>query len=144
MLVVSERYQNYQNGAVSNQLACAGKGGSVIGVTVNQLICGREMSSFHKNLPVKGLVGRCLSVWGPLPCWFFLFGVLKQFCRFGIWSNIQCITHVSALHTTRSPPPPPCYTLYKYIDLYVHVLIHTGKGGRWGRWTSDKVRGAVF
>jgi hypothetical protein len=34
----------------------------------------------------------------------FLLGVVKQFCRFGIWSNTQCITPVDALHTTRSPP----------------------------------------
>jgi hypothetical protein len=41
----------------------------------------------------------------------FLFGVVKQFCRFGI-----------------SPPPPPCYTLYKYkcIPLYFFTQ---GRGG---------------
>ncbi len=55
----------------------------------------------------------------------FLFGVVKQFCRFGIWSNTctKCITHVDALHTTRSPP---YYTLYKYISLY---LFTEGKAG---------------
>ncbi len=30
----------------------------------------------------------------------FLFGVVKQFCRFGIWSNTQCVTSEDALHTT--------------------------------------------
>jgi hypothetical protein len=29
----------------------------------------------------------------------FLFGVVKQFCRFGICSNTQCITPVDTLHT---------------------------------------------
>jgi hypothetical protein len=30
----------------------------------------------------------------------FLFGVVKQFCRFGIWSNTQYVTPGDALHTT--------------------------------------------
>jgi hypothetical protein len=54
----------------------------------------------------------------------FLVGVLKQFCRFGTWSNTQCITPV--LSTQPDHPPPPCYTLYEYMP---PVLIHTGKGG---------------
>jgi hypothetical protein len=60
----------------------------------------------------------------PFPPWF-LFGVVKQFCRFGIWSNTQCINPVYALHTTRSPPR---YTLYSIdcIDLY---LFTQGRGG---------------
>ncbi len=68
-------------------------------------------------------------------------GAVKQFCRFRIWSSTQCITPVYALHTTRSPLPP-CYTLYKYITLY---LFTQGRGeGGWG-WmrTSEKVRGAL-
>ncbi len=40
----------------------------------------------------------------------FLFGVVKQFCRFGILSNTQRMTPEYALHITQSPPP--CYTLY--------------------------------
>jgi len=28
----------------------------------------------------------------------FLFGVVKQFCRYGIWSNTQCITPVDGVH----------------------------------------------
>ncbi len=61
------------------------------------------MSAFLKNLPVKALGGRCLSICGPLPP-RFLFGMVKQFCRFGIWSNTQCNTSpVYALHRTRSP-----------------------------------------
>jgi hypothetical protein len=59
----------------------------------------------------------------------FLFGVVNQFCRFGIWSNTLCITSVYALHTTRSPPPFPRYTLYKYIPLYLFTQGRR-KGGR--------------
>jgi hypothetical protein len=38
MLVVSDN-QNYQNGAVSNQLTDVGRGGSVLGASVNVLMC---------------------------------------------------------------------------------------------------------
>ncbi len=59
----------------------------------------------------------------------FLFGVVKQFCRFGIWSNAQCITPVDALHTTWSlPPPPRRYTVYKYILLYLFTQGSAGGG----------------
>jgi hypothetical protein len=46
MLVVSESYQNYQNGTVSNQLTDVGRGGSVLGVRVNVLYVteGGELS----------------------------------------------------------------------------------------------------
>ncbi len=49
-----------------------------------------------------------------------MFGVVKQFCSFGIWSNTQCITPVDALHTTWSPP---LHTVY--IPLY---LFTEGRG----------------
>jgi hypothetical protein len=48
------------------------------------------MSAFLKNLPVKGLGGRCLR---PPPLLGFVWGG-KAICRFGIWSNTQCITPV--------------------------------------------------
>ncbi len=35
----------------------------------------------------------------------FWFGVVKQFCRFRILSNTQCLSPAYALHTTRSPSP---------------------------------------
>jgi hypothetical protein len=53
----------------------------------------------------------------------FLFGVLKQFCMFGIWSNTQCKTPVDALYKT------PYYTLYKYIPLYLFTQGREGGGG---------------
>jgi hypothetical protein len=35
----------------------------------------------------------------------FLFGVVKQFCRLGIWSHTQCITPEYALYIAYSPAP---------------------------------------
>ena len=56
-----------------------------------------------------------------------LFGVVKQLCRFAIWSNTQCITLVDALHTTQSPPPP----VTQYINTYPCTYSHRewGRGG---------------
>jgi hypothetical protein len=43
MLTVSESYQNYQNGAVFNQLTDVGRaGGCVLGVSVNLLMCDSD------------------------------------------------------------------------------------------------------
>ncbi len=58
----------------------------------------------------------------------FLFGVLRQFCRFWIWSDLQ---H----NSTTPPPPPPNHTVCLYSTLIL------GRGG--GRWTREKVRGAI-
>jgi hypothetical protein len=65
----------------------------------------------------------------------FLFGVVKKFCSFGIWSNTQCITSVDALHTTRSPTPPPspCYTLCRLCRPYSHREGGGGVNWREGR-----------
>jgi hypothetical protein len=63
------------------------------------------------------------------------FGVVKQFCRFGIWSNTQCITPEYALHIT--PPPPVTHCLY------IPVLIHTGKWGGGGGVNWREGRGAL-
>ncbi len=41
------------------------------------------------------------------------------------------------------PSPPHCCTLYEYIVLHTPAHIHTWKGGIGGRWTSEKVRGAL-
>ncbi len=57
-------------------------------------------------------------------------GVVKQFCRFGILSNTQCIcwdAPVYALHTTRSPAPPPPVT--HCINTYPCTYSHR-EGGR--------------
>jgi hypothetical protein len=62
----------------------------------------------------------------------FLFGVVKQFFRFGIWSNTQCITPLDALHTNRSTPPPPtvthCIDCIDCIDLYLFTQGRVGGG----------------
>jgi hypothetical protein len=84
------------------------------------------MSAVLKNWPVKGLSGRCLFVSGPLPSpRRFLFGVVKHFCRFGIWSNTLLYMLSTQLDTLPPPPPSPCYKLYKYIGTTVPVLIHS-------------------
>jgi hypothetical protein len=91
------------------------------------------ISAFLKNLPVKVLGSRCYLSEAPLPFQVFVFGVVKQFCGFGIWSSTQYITAVYALHTTRSPPPR--YT--PYDNIHTPVLIHTGEG------EGGEVRGAL-
>jgi hypothetical protein len=63
----------------------------------------------------------------------FLFGVVKQFCRFGIWSNTQQITPVDALNTTRSP-----HLLLHTVQYKLYVLTCTyshreGVGGEFER-----------
>ncbi len=52
-----------------------------------RLIEGNVNCRHLKNLPVKGLCGRCLYVWGPLPSWVFVWGVVKQFRGLRIWSG---------------------------------------------------------
>ncbi len=69
----------------------------------------------------------------------FLFGVVKQFCRFGIWSNTQCITPVDALHTTWSHPP-----VTQCINTYPTCTYSHRQGGRGvGGWTSENLGGAL-
>jgi hypothetical protein len=57
----------------------------------------------------------------------FLFGVVKQFCRFEIYSNIQCITPVDALHTTWSHPP-----LLRTMNTDPGTYSHRERGGGGG------------
>jgi hypothetical protein len=71
----------------------------------------------------------------------FLFGVIKQFRRLGIWSNTLCITpkHRCSPHNLiPSPPVTHCIN-----TVHTPVLILTGNGGGEGRSTSEKVRGAL-
>jgi hypothetical protein len=56
----------------------------------------------------------------------FLFGVVKQICRFGIWSNILCIIPVCALHITQSPSPP---LLHCIECIYTCTYSHREGGG---------------
>jgi hypothetical protein len=82
------------------------------------------MSASRKNLPVKYLVeGGYLSE-APSTS-KLLFGVVKQFCMFGIWSNTQCITPEYALHITQSPPSP----LLTVKDVRRLYLFTQGRGG---------------
>ncbi len=67
--------------------------------------------------------------------WSFLFGVVKQFCRFWIWSVTECkilaeygLQHNSTLSTP--PPPQP-----QFVCIY--CTFNLGRGG------SNKGRGAT-
>ncbi len=94
-----------------------------------------------------------ISIKTPNPkCWLFLKiylaagvylpeapGVVKQFCRFGIWSNTHYKSPVYALHTTRSPPPPVAHCINTYPCTYSHREVWEGRGVR----TTEKVRGAL-
>ncbi len=75
----------------------------------------------------------------------FLFGMVRQFCRFGIWSNTQCITPVDALHTTRSTPPPPpvthCIRIHTPVLICTCILYSIFYSQKEG--TSEKVREAL-
>ncbi len=51
--------------------------------------------------------------------WSFLFGVVKQFCRFWIWSETECKTPAEyGLQYNSTPPPLPTDTHCLYI-LYI-------------------------
>jgi hypothetical protein len=52
-----------------------------------------------KKMTSKGIWRQLYLPEAPSPP-SFLFGVVKQFFRFGIWSNTQCVTPVDDLHTT--------------------------------------------
>jgi hypothetical protein len=65
--------------------------------------------------------------------WSFLFGVVKQFCRFRIWSETECKTlaEYGLQHNTTPPtPPPPSHTLSVYT---VHLVLEGGEGGGRGQ-----------
>ncbi len=80
-----------------------------------------------KIIPVKGIRGRCLSVWGPLLS-KVLFGAVWQFCRFWICSDTEfCTPGEYGIQQDSAPSHPqphaPC----------LHILyFDTGKGGREG------------
>ncbi len=63
--------------------------------------------------------------------WSFLFGVVKQFIRFWIWSETECKTpaEYDLQHNSTPPPPPPhSHTLSVFT---VH-LVWEGGGVTWG------------
>jgi hypothetical protein len=55
----------------------------------------------------------------PLSPPIFLFGVGKQSCKFGIWSNTQCIIPEYALHITESSPLPLSHTV---LNIYAPII----------------------
>jgi hypothetical protein len=78
------------------------------------------MSAFLKNLPVKGLGGRCLR---PPPLLGFVWGGKAIF----LGSESGQI-YSGLLHTTLSPPPPVTYFI-ECIDLYLWYSHREGRGG---------------
>ncbi len=87
------------------------------------------MSAFPAKFTCKGTLRHVFNYLRPPPLLGFLFAVVKKFCRFGIWSNTQCLTPRCSQHNPK--PLPSCYTLYR---LFRPVLIHTGHCRRRCRW----------
>jgi hypothetical protein len=102
-----------------------------------RLIEGNAKCRHLKDWPVKGLCGRCLSVWGPFPP-RFSFGVVKQFYYIGSESGQKQSVKLLQNMVSNTPPPPLSHTLTVYSVLW---LWEGGEG--WGRWTREKVRGAI-
>ncbi len=68
-------------------------------------ICGILSVHFMDQITIKAPNPKCRLYWCLIESEApshprFLFGVVKQFCWFGIWSNTQSITPVDSLHTT--------------------------------------------
>ncbi len=87
-----------------------------------------------RNLPVKGLCGRCLSVC-PLPG--YCLGWSSNFVG-SESSQIQSANFCRTWFPTglmQHPPPPPSHSLSVYTMLWHR---------EGGRWTREKVRGAMF
>jgi len=90
------------------------------------------MSACLKNLPLRDLTASIYLSEAPSPPRFW---VVQQFCRFGIWSNTQCMTPVYALHITPTPPPSVTHCT-EWIDLY---LFTQGRGGGKVNWREGRV-----
>jgi hypothetical protein len=90
MLIVSGRYQNFQNGAVSNRLTNGvgggGGGGSVLWVTLDLLMCGRGVALFMysemKVLDIKHQFNKSLLLYA-IHSLFYL-QILKKSILFSI------------------------------------------------------------
>ncbi len=74
---------------------------------------------FSSKLTSKGTWRQVFIYLSPPPLQGFLFGVVNQFCKFGIWSNTQIITPVDALHITQSPPPPVTHCIMYILRNFV-------------------------
>ncbi len=88
-----------------------------------------------KNWPIKGLYGRCISVWGTLSSWIFAIGDLTIFwflnrSRYRVLNSSR-----NGIQQNSTPPPLPA-------THFLHLLyFDTGKGGE--SWTREKLRGAT-
>ncbi len=70
--------------------------------------------------------------------WLFLFGVMKQFCRFWIWSETECKTAEYGPQYI-SPPPPP----QKSHTVCIYCTLGRGGGGGGRREERRYSRGAT-
>jgi hypothetical protein len=91
----------------------------VVIIVLTPLICGRLLSMDEGTL--KTSIPKCRLYW------LFLFGVVKQFCRFWIWSETECKTpaEYGLQHnsTPCPPPPPPCLN-----NSLIHAAILRSRG----------------
>ncbi len=100
------------------------------------------MSSSKQNWPVKGLYGRCSSVWGPPPFRFFFW----WFSNFvGSESGqIQSVKLLQKMVSGLNNPQPLPATHCLYIGYGTVLPFDTGKGvGGGGVWTRENLRGAA-
>ncbi len=91
---VSESFQNYQNGAVSNQLTEGG---------------GHGRRNFKDANPQMS----SLLV--------ILFGVVKQFCSFWVWSETECKNPQNMVYNTIQHPP-------RTVRIYFTFCLGRGRG----------------
>ncbi len=89
---------------------------------------------YLKNVPVKGLCGRCLSV--------RLFGVVKQFWRFWMWSEKE-LNSWRILSPTQLKDHSPSQPHKSVYNVHVYCTLTLGRGEGWGRWTRAMVREAI-
>ncbi len=66
-----------------------------------------------------------------------LFGMVKQFCRFWIWSETECKTpaEYGTQHNSTPPPPPPNPT---FFFLFFYFFFGRGGGGGGGGQREDR------
>ncbi len=61
--------------------------------------------------------------------WSFLFGAVKQFCRFWIWSETECKTLAEYDLQYNSTPPPNPTPRHTLSVCTVHLVWEGGEGG---------------
>jgi hypothetical protein len=82
---------------------------------------------YLKNLPVKGICGRCLSVWGPFPFLGFCLGWYGTFVgsESGPIQNVKLLQNMVSNTTQHPRPSPPSHKL----SVYTALCLWEGGGG---------------